>query len=137
MARLRAVGFYKEFGGSESEISQLPSLRDCVAEDPQPDEDKILQYLRTGRGYAGRGSYEKDVLDPGARYGLVADLLTDGVYLWRADLAYYVAKYHVRLPEDFLAHARAQNWTVPVFPVETLWHTQEEGSTGGPEDSDD
>ncbi|MFD8426770.1 hypothetical protein [Streptomyces coelicoflavus] len=32
-------------------------------------------------------------------------LLTDGSWLWRDDLAYYVAAYHLALPEAFRAHA--------------------------------
>jgi hypothetical protein len=45
---------------------------------------------------------------------------TDGLYYWRRDAAYYVGEYLIGLPDDFLAHCEANNWTVPPVSEERL-----------------
>ena len=109
MIQLIPIGFFREL----SRGAEGPSLRELVAEAAHPDEDKILAYLENGVGYAGRGEYVRDVLDPNSKYNLMAHLLTDGVHVWRSDLAYYVRTYHVRLPDEFVAYMKDRNWTVP------------------------
>ena len=52
MARARSIGFYREFGNG---CENGPSLRECIADTPQPDENKIIEYLENGVGYSGRG----------------------------------------------------------------------------------
>ncbi len=42
----------------------------------------------------------------------------DGIWAWYADLVYYVEKYHVRLPNEFMEHMKMNNWMVP--PEETV-----------------
>jgi hypothetical protein len=56
-----------------------------------------------------------DVLNPDTRFAVSPSLLTDGVCLWRADLQYYVATYHVELPDEFVAHWRQNGWSVPAL----------------------
>jgi hypothetical protein len=55
-----------------------------------------------------------DALDP--TYTRIIDapreLWTDGVYVWPADLAYYVERYHARLPRSFWYHARDNEWRI-------------------------
>lgn len=110
MTQLCQVGFFQEMF-ADSEIR--PSLRAFVADTPQPDESKIIAYLKSGVGFSARAEYVSDVLDPSSKPGLLAHLVTDGKYLWRTDLAYYVAKYHVRLQDEFVAYMRSNHWTVP------------------------
>ncbi len=52
---------------------------------------------------------ENDVLDDEPVY-LTASPATDGDWFWRRDLAHYVAKYNIALPDEFLEHARAHQW---------------------------
>ncbi|WP_046508481.1 hypothetical protein [Streptomyces odonnellii] len=47
-----------------------------------------------------------------------SSLVTDGMWIWRADFAHYLEVYHVPLPTDFLARAgdcdtRCRTWWVP------------------------
>jgi hypothetical protein len=35
------------------------------------------------------------------------------VYAWPEDLAYYLERYHVALPDEFLKHLAAAKWTPP------------------------
>jgi len=39
--------------------------------------------------------------------------LTDGVFAWPEGLAHYVAAHDVRLPEEFVQHARSMGFAIP------------------------
>ncbi|NEA39870.1 hypothetical protein G3I42_11405 [Streptomyces sp. SID11385] len=49
-----------------------------------------------------------------------ASLLTDGTWVWRLDLAHYVAHAHVRLPADFLSAVRARAYVPPEVDADRL-----------------
>ena len=104
------VGFFRELYDYERDA---PSLRDAVRASAHPDEPRIVGYLKAGVGLAGVGKYVGDALDPNSRFSVSPSLLTDGAWLWRADLPYYVATYHVELPDEFVAHMRGNGWAVP------------------------
>jgi len=106
----KQVGFYREMYDDEPE---LPSLRDTIRPVAHPDAERIAAYLKAGVGLAGVGCYVGDVLNPSARFAISPGLLTDGVWLWRADLPYYVATYHVELPDEFVTRMRRNSWAVP------------------------
>jgi hypothetical protein len=106
----KRVGFYREL---YRDSPHLPSIRDAVRPSPHPNADNIVAYLEAGIGLAGVGMYVGDVLNPSSRIGISPGLETDGVWLWRADLPYYVATYHVELPKDFVDHMQQNNWSIP------------------------
>jgi hypothetical protein len=106
----------------------LPSLRDRVSDIPQTDETQILSYLGQGVdcGLYNDPGMVYDVLQSGKRIDLseyrafVPDvrkrqphlMLTDGVWVWPGALIYYVAVYHVGVPQRFLHHAAAVHWRI-------------------------
>jgi hypothetical protein len=110
----KRVDFFRELYDDEP---GLPSLRDAVRTTAHPDEAHIVAYLKAGVGLAGVGCYVGDALNPSARFAISPGLETDGVWLWRADLPYYVATYHVELPDEFVAHMRRNGWAVPALSV--------------------
>src|SRR5262249_8277732 len=79
------VGFYRELYDDEP---GAPSIRDAVRPTAATDEARIVAYLKAGVGLAGVGKYVGDVLNPSAQFAVSPSLLTDGVWLWRADLPY-------------------------------------------------
>ncbi len=97
-------------GPSSSEFSDLPSLRAAVAEFPQEHEEKIVAYLKNAPNYSAMGKVVHDALDPESRAVLFPGSNTDGVYIWPIELAYYVRKYHIRLPQDFLDWMASRSW---------------------------
>jgi hypothetical protein len=107
---LRRVGFFRELDDGEP---TSPSIHDAVRSGPHPEAERIVAYLKAGIGLAGVGHYARDVLAPEWRCTVSPGLSTDGVWLWRADLPYYIAKYHVAVPEEFVAHMQQNGWTVP------------------------
>jgi len=115
-------------------------MRDLVTATPSVQEPAILAYL--GQGvvcgiYNDRGLLF-DVLQPGQRIDLLCQqdarlsgltiqpslMLTDGTWVWPGVLAYYVAMYHLRLPQRFLRFAEDHNWTIDpsgINPREMNW----------------
>ena len=66
----------------------------------------VERYIRNGVMVAGVPGSSRDVLD-GEMHLVSPSLLTDGTYVWRKDLAHYVNKYGIALPEQFIVHAVA------------------------------
>ncbi len=109
------LGFFMEVFDSRGGVMG-GRLKDCIADGPQEDEDKLVAYLQAGRFYRAFGDPNEelyDVLDFSAEMNVKPALLSDGTYVWATDLPYYVAKYHARLPRSFLVHARKNGWKVP------------------------
>jgi hypothetical protein len=104
---MRQVGFFEE--EDERGNIQLP----IANEEAHVDEPRIVQYLDQGQAMAhGLGS-AYDLLDPSHPWICKLDILSDGEWAWPRELGYYVKKYHVTLPAEFLAHMASNNWVVP------------------------
>src|SRR5262245_7394725 len=113
MKKLIPVGFYREMTDDPDEQQSLPSITEALSQSPQEFEDKVVAYLRNAICLGARGCYVQDALDPSSTAPLVPHLYTDCTYLWRLDTAYYVEKYHLRLPPDFISHMASMNWEPP------------------------
>lgn len=121
MKTLIRVGFFREqpsrYVGDEAYSRELllrPSMRDYISDTSQEDEAKIVAYLDAGLCLFARGGWVEDVLDPiGSTQMYAGGGMTDGTYFWASTLSFYVRKYHLRLPADFIAHMAAMNWTPP------------------------
>jgi hypothetical protein len=105
---LKRVGFFRELHSEPS----LPSIRDSVCAEGHPDNGRIVAYLEGGVCLAAAGAWQRDVLDPSSGRGTCPDMMTDGVWLWPRELAYYVGTYRVELPEEFVAHMRQAGWAI-------------------------
>jgi hypothetical protein len=113
MKTLRPLGFFRELRHGSDDG---PSLRACVSDTAQEDEDKVGEYLQQGAVLVSSFGVAEDVLDSSVGLVCSPDILTDGIWAWPADLAYYVRKYHVSLPGEFIAHVRQNEWRVPEQP---------------------
>jgi hypothetical protein len=107
------VGYFRELTDVPDEQRKSPSILDYIGKEPQENEDRAVAYLRGAPCIAVKCSLAGDVLDPSSRVGLGRSTHTDGSYIWSSTLAYYVEKYHVRLPEDFLRHMASADWCPP------------------------
>jgi hypothetical protein len=104
---------YREFARDLAEAQRLPSLRDYIGPEGQENEDKIASYLESAASYSGVGKIVGDLLDPNAPAVLFPGRRTDGLYVWPAELAYYVRKYHVRVPRELADRMASLNWRPP------------------------
>ncbi|MEV7414205.1 hypothetical protein [Streptomyces sp. NPDC089919] len=116
-ARDRVLGTYRELPHGDT---AGPSLADAVRDHPQPDEQRLVAYLRAGSVIAVAGVGVHDRLSPGREFIAGLDFRTDGSWYWYSDLAHYVERYHVPLDPRFAAHARGRGWVQPRLSDEEL-----------------
>ena len=109
---LRLVGFFRELRHGRPDG---PSLRQAVHAEADIDEARVVEYLRSGSTITVAGRLTSDVLSGSPDAVLPLGVLTDGVWIWPADLEYYVEQYHARLPSEFLEHAKRLEWRPPVL----------------------
>lgn len=92
---LRELCFFKEVPyGNDG------SIFDAMREVEHSQQDKIKPYLLNGVVCAVSPGLVEDVIS-GEVIGPLS-MQTDGVWIWGSDLYTYVAKYNVRLPEEFV-----------------------------------
>lgn len=112
---LKRLGFYREFYPGTG--SSLPSIHDEVRPTGVAEESAIVEYLRAGNMIAAVMEGMADVIDGELFRGSsgCSSLLTDGVWLWRQDLAHYVERHHVPVPDDFLRFVGESGFRMPVL----------------------
>ncbi len=111
---MRLAGMFAELSVLRPPTPQ-PSIHDHIAAGQLPDAEDVIRYLRAGHRLIAAMGGNDDVLDP-AEYVMNGDsVLTDGTWLWRADLAHYLDRHHVELPAEFLELIRSRDYTVPAM----------------------
>lgn len=107
--KLKRQGFYKEMPyGNQSD----PSIMQFIRERGEIDEDKIYQYLKKGIVLVACGGIVKDIINPDNGIAGCPSILTDGIWVWPGDLAYYVKRYHLELDKDFIQTMRDNSWHI-------------------------
>jgi hypothetical protein len=141
MTTLEPVLLVRELPPARSGLRQhLPSMRELVSPTPSAREPDVLSYLAQGVVcgiYNDRGLLF-DVLQPGLRIDVASQqdpglsgmviqpglMLTDGAWVWPGELSYYVAAYHLQLPERFLRFAEEHSWKIDpsaIRPDDVSW----------------
>lgn len=95
----RRVGFFFELPEGERR-KQIEELRTRT---PVENKAEILTYLRSGDEAGVVMTVEEDVLSDARTIIGPVHFLTDGEWVWPESLSYYVNKYDVTLPSDFVA----------------------------------
>jgi hypothetical protein len=110
---------FLEFGPiNSSEIQE--SIFDNVGGEPLVDSAEVIAYLRAGHPLIDMMDVADDVFDTSRQILNGSSVLTDGDWLWRLDLPYYVQRHHVRLPDQFLALIRERQYVVPEREIPLL-----------------
>jgi hypothetical protein len=118
VVQLKPVVHFREFPFG---TSTDPSMQECMSAEPWPDQDRVLEYLRSGHILAlPMGANLPDWFDRPHQANPVingqveggATPMGDGVWFWYAGLIYFIEKYNVRLPEEFVQYAAEQGWRV-------------------------
>jgi hypothetical protein len=110
---------FRELGEVRSGEPQ-PSIFDSVADAELPDLDRVVGYLDTGYILIDVMDVADDPFEPGRQIMNGSTVLTDGDWLWRKDLAYFVRHRRVALPDAFLALIRERHYAVPERGVPVL-----------------
>ena len=119
---IKRVGFYREIGGQATTAHDAPSLRDAVQDSGPWEEDRVLAYLESALEIYSTTGAERDVLTGDEWITGAGSLVTDGTWLWPADLVHYVRRHHAALPQEFLDHIRTNGYTVPAVPDDLARH---------------
>jgi hypothetical protein len=115
--KLIRVGFFWEI--HPLYLPATTSLEKARRPEPIPEESDLASYLDAGQLYERHDEMVRDWFDDDIEIG-PAHLLTDGLYVWPAELAYYVCTYHVHVPRAFVLHAKRNAWKVPEVDVASL-----------------
>jgi hypothetical protein len=118
VVKLKPAVYFREFPFG---IGTDPSMREFMAEGPWTNQDKILEYLRSGHVLAltmgadltdwfDRPHKANPVINGQAEGGTTP--LSDGEWFWYASVIHFVERYNVRLSEEFTQHAAKQQWRV-------------------------
>jgi hypothetical protein len=110
MTNLKRCGFFKDIPLGDEDG---PLLREAVSSKPPEDEARAVSYLQAGALLAFSPAVVRDALSKDQLIIGPLKLLTDGEWVWRSDLAYYVENYHYQLPEEFVRHMRSRDWKPP------------------------
>ena len=112
---LRKVGFFRELRHGFPDGPSLKAVRGTLKE-----VGAVAKYLRSGNAVVTPGVLVDDVLDPTKTRVAPLWILTDGAWVWPADLAYYVETYSCGLPQEFLDHMRGVRWRMVTLSDEDL-----------------
>jgi hypothetical protein len=106
------IGYWQD----SDEVGDYLHPQDLVDPTWEPElRQKIVDYLRSGERFRGSWGYSKCRFDDGRPDSEMGSMeLTDGVYAWPEGLAVYVEHYNVILPQDFVAHMKAQDFKIPM-----------------------
>jgi hypothetical protein len=107
---LRRVGFFRELAHGDPDG---PSVREVAERGAYDDQAALLRYLRGGTLLVATPGVVDDVLADSPMVIGPPHLYTDGVYVWPADLPYYVEHYRVALPAGFLDAVAARGYRPP------------------------
>jgi len=111
LMKLKPVGFYKEFEYGYG-YDRDESLYDVIAASPDLNEDKIICYLKSGEVFLISPTVTQDVLSKDKEFIDSLKILTDGIWAWSSDLAYYVKEYHITINKDFVSHMCNNGWVI-------------------------
>ena len=104
-----STGYFKEMPHGKD---NSPSIKEVIGKEQKEYIDKIYEYLSSGIILVTSPGVATDVIKPDVGEIGTISAMTDGIWLWPSDLAYYVKKYGVKLPEEFIETMRNNNWSI-------------------------
>ncbi len=102
MTKLRKVGFYSELEDEDASTGKIAGSEGML----KANSEQISNYLETGIQLLVCPGLSVDVLDKNKNIIGTMGVKTDGVWAWPSYLPYYVDRYQVGLPEEFLEHIK-------------------------------
>lgn len=116
---VKFAGMFRELGPVGVDLVQ-ESIFDNVAQVDLPDLDSVVTYLRSGHLLIDMMDVADDVFDHSRQILNGSSIRTDGVWLWRDDLAHYARQHRVAVPDDLLALIRERRYVVPPLDIDVL-----------------
>jgi len=125
---MKLIGFYQEMDANYQATwgGSVPAPHSGEGKYPVTE---LLSYLTSGYPLLDVMELTSDVINGAFRVPGGSSVLTDGEFVWRADLAQYVEHYRIDLPEDFLRAAHRNGFRIPPADYEALRPLSEEVSS--------
>jgi hypothetical protein len=101
----KAVGMFSDLEPKAG--PHLPGLADAMNGLDAADVPRVIAHLRAGVGVIDFMEMCVDPLDAAQAHPGGSSLMSDGRWVWRADLAYYVHRYRVALDPEFVRDVRS------------------------------
>lgn len=114
---MNKFGIFNELGHAWSNGT---SINDYISDKPFENQQKVVDYLRSGNIVAACPGIDSDVLSKDDKPSGVPNMLTDGKWLWFGDLPYYVENYNLKPPPEMLQNMQTNSWRVPGLSDEEL-----------------
>lgn len=114
---LRKAGFFRELRHGDPNGPSLPDARERI---PPIERPRIAGYLRGGSVLASTGRAVGDWFETSNTAVAPMNIRTDGVWVWPGDLAFYVERYGVAVPEELVAFMASRSWVAKVLTEEEL-----------------
>jgi len=109
---MRTLGLFRELEPKRPDVFRS-SIIDAIRELPGRYDAEVARYLDSGIPLIDIMESTTDVIGGDARISGGSSILTDGTWVWRQDLSFYVKKYHLELGRDFVEHAMKMNFAIP------------------------
>lgn len=110
--QMKIAGFFEELW-TPSFGTPIGRAKDYVTSNRYEDESEIVEYLLSGHDLFSVMGSSADVLGSGKTVLGGDSIFSDGIWIWRGDLWFYVRAYHIRLPREFLTHMRRGQHLMP------------------------
>lgn len=114
---MKVLGYYKECWRAGSPDL---SIRDFVREQAGKSEEMVLSYLRGASTIFAAMGMSVDVLGSSEQVISGDSIQTDGEWVWRKDLGFYVGFYHLELPREFIDRVQEHSGRAPEVSHERL-----------------
>jgi hypothetical protein len=104
MKIMKVIGVYNELGRDISDTA--PSIFANADQMNSEFIDAVVSYLKSGVPIFDVMEGVVDPFNPSKIISGGSSLLSDGEWVWRNDLAYFVEQYKLGLPKEFLESVR-------------------------------
>jgi hypothetical protein len=113
--KFRQAGFFRELRDGNPNGPSIIASRGKLPQELRP---LAAKYLRSGSTIVIALGSDVDWFDGTFRVPL--EVKTDGEWIWPGHYAYYIEKYGVDVPQDFLHHMAKKDWFEPEMPEDEI-----------------
>jgi hypothetical protein len=106
---IKEFGFFRRMAKDDA-IKELNRLRSAQ---PRPNEDLALGYLKGGTQILMVPAINNDLLAENRSLIGPPNIFTDGIWIWNAEVIFYVEKYHIEIPEELRLRMEQNEWICP------------------------
>lgn len=106
---IKRQGFFREMPHGEDSD---PSIRNRIGKIDSKIVKKVCKYLENGIKVISCAGTVDDIIKPERGTAGIPSILTDGIWYWPGDLAYYVKNYNVSLSSEFIETMQKNDWKI-------------------------